>query len=517
MKTFWVLLFLVLNHDISNSLPAKNQCDQTVEISTVLQNKCSSLASSDIFTKQLEVLKGCPKWCQLKEIRTLGKDNEKDVLCLLFANSILSFCTTFKNATIKDVDLIPPSTITVASVCSKLLSPKQNAEFNISAIIPKKKHCEAVCSNYYGDTPVMRECAIAYYYASGIANITQKPSDLTSSIIKGSMNDEKDVPEVDHKQIIQEQIHHKQDAIGDIHNEIDSVKPAGGSVTPVNVNKKTEQLQEESPKHKKAAKQKPSGEIVTRGENLQTSTKGKIEQKLQGDQALQGAGSVPHLDTAPAGSMTQHTMVSVKSEPSAAAAPVLPSIKDNSEHGPDEQFADNIQDHPPMHLQDSVAVEANLPVENGGENTEPKIEEEEEAIVPKEEETSAKERLNHLGFSKDDEEDNTYDDEIGTAYAKLVKKKLITSGEPASYNNLDEMDGESYFFSYFMVVCVLFVLGYVVYHNRQKVLALVLEGKRSKTQYRSRRPNSANYHKLDTNLEEAISSNCNKNSSHVIY
>lgn len=48
-------------------------------------------------------------------------------------------------------------------------------------------------------------------------------------------------------------------------------------------------------------------------------------------------------------------------------------------------------------------------------------------------------------------------------------------------------------------------------------MALVLEGKRSKRQYRGRRPNSANYHKLDSNLEEAISSSCTKNSSNIIY
>ncbi|VEN62491.1 unnamed protein product, partial [Callosobruchus maculatus] len=352
MNTFWVLLFVVaLNYDVSSSLPTHNNCDQTIEISTILQNKCPSLASSDIFTKQLEVLKGCPKWCQLKEIQTLRKDNENDVLCLLFANSIISFCTTFKNATLQDVDLILPSPITVANVCSKLLSPIQNTEFNISAIIPKKKHCEILCSNYYEDTPVVRKCAKAYYFASLntsiIANIIQKPADSTKSIIKGSMNDKKDSPEVDHRQSIQEQIGHKQDVIAVIQKKIDSAKPADKSATVdqtlVNVNKKTEQQQEESPGQKKASKQVPSGEIVTMGGNLQISTKGKFEPKLPDDQALQAAVSVPHLDTAPAGSSgAQHAVVSVKEEPSATNS-VMPSIKDNPEPGKDEQFGDNIQ------------------------------------------------------------------------------------------------------------------------------------------------------------------------------
>lgn len=49
-----------------------------------------------------------------------------------------------------------------------------------------------------------------------------------------------------------------------------------------------------------------------------------------------------------------------------------------------------------------------------------------------------------------------------------------------------------------------------------QIQALMVEGPRRRA-YRGRRPNSANYHKLDSNLEEAISSSCKKNSSHIIY
>lgn len=135
---------------------------------------------------------------------------------------------------------------------------------------------------------------------------------------------------------------------------------------------------------------------------------------------------------------------------------------------------------------------------------------------------------------------------LGTFSA--VKNKpdtLIEDGNIASIA-VDDV-GESYFFSYFMTVCVLFVLGYVGYHNKQKVifsligqfkllqshdaaeiqfkfytelfqiLALVLEGRKGRRPTRSRRPNSANYHKLDSNLEEAVTSSCSKNTTQVIY
>ncbi|XP_072395843.1 uncharacterized protein [Diabrotica undecimpunctata] len=125
-------------------------------------------------------------------------------------------------------------------------------------------------------------------------------------------------------------------------------------------------------------------------------------------------------------------------------------------------------------------------------------------------------------------DDNEYADgppgpakpETVKAEPKAVDRKPDTTVQeisPVSDDNLDVVDGESPFFSYFMVICVVFVLGYVAYHNRIKVMALLLEGKRNKRQNRGRRPNSANYHKLDSNLEEAISSNVTKNSSNVIY
>nr|XP_008201128.1 PREDICTED: trans-Golgi network integral membrane protein 1 isoform X1 [Tribolium castaneum] len=95
------------------------------------------------------------------------------------------------------------------------------------------------------------------------------------------------------------------------------------------------------------------------------------------------------------------------------------------------------------------------------------------------------------------------------------KPSKLDESEPVNYST--EMENDSYFFTYFMVLCVIFIAGYVCYHNKQKILALILEGRRGKRQYRGRRPNSANYHKLDSNLEEAISSSCKKNTSNVIY
>lgn len=71
-------------------------------------------------------------------------------------------------------------------------------------------------------------------------------------------------------------------------------------------------------------------------------------------------------------------------------------------------------------------------------------------------------------------------------------------------------DNESDFFPF--LICLMFaaVTVYVGYHNKSKILALLIEGRRSRS-YSSRggsrrKQHSAEYRKLDSNLEEAIQS-----------
>ncbi|KAF7281580.1 hypothetical protein GWI33_004547 [Rhynchophorus ferrugineus] len=128
------------------------------------------------------------------------------------------------------------------------------------------------------------------------------------------------------------------------------------------------------------------------------------------------------------------------------------------------------------------------------------------------------------GEFEPDDEDSLNEQEHVENNAELnvqTNKAKPNTVEDESVNNFntteDEMDGDSYFFSYFTVLMCLCIVGYVGYHNRQKILALILEGKRGRRSSRGRRPNSINYHKLDSNLEEAISSSCPKGSTNVIY
>lgn len=85
----------------------------------------------------------------------------------------------------------------------------------------------------------------------------------------------------------------------------------------------------------------------------------------------------------------------------------------------------------------------------------------------------------------------------------------LLSQQSAGFNQV-HVDPDSSFFSYFMFLMLVVIAVYVAYHNKSKILALLIEGRRSRT-YSSRngsrrKAHSAEYRKLDSNLEEAIQS-----------
>lgn len=94
-------------------------------------------------------------------------------------------------------------------------------------------------------------------------------------------------------------------------------------------------------------------------------------------------------------------------------------------------------------------------------------------------------------------------------------------------DNIDD-DDDSYFFEYFLFSMFLVIVFYVSYHNRGKLMGLILEGRRGSVGGGSggsrgrgggigRRKHTAAYRKLDTNLEEAISSSAASRTSQIIY
>ncbi|CAD6216206.1 GSCOCG00004425001-RA-CDS [Cotesia congregata] len=100
----------------------------------------------------------------------------------------------------------------------------------------------------------------------------------------------------------------------------------------------------------------------------------------------------------------------------------------------------------------------------------------------------------------------------GTQEEETIKEDIVPR-----LSNMPKED-DSHFFGYFSILGLICAMGgCVLYHHKQKVLAILLEGRRSRGGRGRRRPSTANYRKLDCTLEEAVTSQCSSNATNVIY
>jgi len=74
---------------------------------------------------------------------------------------------------------------------------------------------------------------------------------------------------------------------------------------------------------------------------------------------------------------------------------------------------------------------------------------------------------------------------------------------------------KSNFMAYFLLIAIVCIIAYLVFHNKQKILALVLEGRRNSGS--RRRSGGREYRKVDTNVEDTMDLNRESNLRQVIY
>jgi len=93
---------------------------------------------------------------------------------------------------------------------------------------------------------------------------------------------------------------------------------------------------------------------------------------------------------------------------------------------------------------------------------------------------------------------------------EIVETKYENNMKPGP-----EMDEQSSFFGYFILLSIVAIIAYLVFHNKQKILALVLEGRRR--QGNRRRSGGREYRKLDSNLEDTMDPGKETSLRQVIY
>jgi len=137
---------------------------------------------------------------------------------------------------------------------------------------------------------------------------------------------------------------------------------------------------------------------------------------------------------------------------------------------------------------------------------------------------SPKEKI-QAGVSDGGDDDVSFDEPQGEPENKHSadvspedkKKPNIINNMPANPASSEETP--SYFLSYFFALTVICIAGYLIFHNKNKLMGLVLEGRRPRNGRRQRRSSSssARYRKLDNNLEEAMGPSSNTSFSQVVY
>lgn len=522
-----------------NTSPVPRQPRSTLY--NAINNYC--LNASELLTNQKEIFANCQNFGEINQTIPLTKDNEQQILCLLYSNRIISYCQSKpKQMEYPTLPQVISKEYALPDICKNIV------EYSINSI--KEFACYHLCTGLAdGINP---ECLFSHYYNNLLKNATLNSTTSTDKITKTSAGNPEYMAVPANKPDASEHVEEAAVSVDkqEKPNQVNIVHGGDSDTIDSNVPKGKQTV---------VAGGGTSNDLTQPETNVGTEPKpNKLEEhgklKVEG----QSSGNKPPTNGQPPG-IQQPIQKPNADQPKSQSEPEKPNTNDvdtsqieNVPVGSQEQEKPKLKQslEKPEQKQSLEKPEHKQSLEKPLESK-PYIKKQVEKVqstiidghpVPSETVDEPKENVNPPKIENGDTDiddgegqhdvpdledynagGNLADDGIPQHTAEEAKEKIsekkpdTLQGNPISTDNIDEIDGESYFLSYFMVVCVLVVLGYVGYHNRIKVMALLLEGKRSRRPYRGRRPNSANYHKLDSNLEEAISSNVTKNSNNVIY
>jgi len=116
----------------------------------------------------------------------------------------------------------------------------------------------------------------------------------------------------------------------------------------------------------------------------------------------------------------------------------------------------------------------------------------------------------------DNEPSNAQETQENISESHETNKKVV---DKMPVNPAPSEDTPSYFLTYFFALTIICIAGYLIFHNKNKLMGLCLEGRRPRTGRRQRRDSSSStrYRKLDNNLEEAMGPNSSTSFSQVVY
>jgi len=118
-----------------------------------------------------------------------------------------------------------------------------------------------------------------------------------------------------------------------------------------------------------------------------------------------------------------------------------------------------------------------------------------------------------------EKEDHVMDEKEEGEPAVLEESKVDTPMETSFEKQMGSGapdPPQTNFFSYFIVLAIITIVAYLVFHNKKKILGLIVEG-RSGKQAGRRRSGGREYRKLDSNMEDMMETGKETNMRQVIY
>jgi len=141
-----------------------------------------------------------------------------------------------------------------------------------------------------------------------------------------------------------------------------------------------------------------------------------------------------------------------------------------------------------------------------GVDAEPLVAEEEDKAADK---GDVKQEVQTTAILKNKEKESLDNEE------PKAEKEMIETKYENNMKSVPEIDEKSSFFGYFILLSIVAIIAYLVFHNKQKILALILEGRRR--QGNRRRSGGREYRKLDSNLEDTMDPGKETSLRQVIY
>jgi len=178
--------------------------------------------------------------------------------------------------------------------------------------------------------------------------------------------------------------------------------------------------------------------------------------------------------------------------------------KDKTEPGPKASpLVDEKQANENPFKENSELKDSNIKDEPAVKESENKNDEEKTVTIPKELDKPPSDKMEGLA------------DEGKLPEAQVEDMREVTYQKNISPGGGEEVS-QSNFLGYFIVLSIITIIAYLVFHNKKKILGLIVEG-RGGRQAGRRRSGGREYRKLDSNMEDMLDSGKETSMRQVIY